>query len=65
VVNTSPEPFSNVAVSSLEDVTSAGLLYMIYAYPLSAGIVAVVLALLAAALIFAAWRIIGRLFRRA
>jgi len=65
VVNTSPEPFSNVAVSSLEDVTSAGLLYLIYAYPLSAGIVAVVLALLAAALIFAAWRIIGRLFRRA
>lgn len=62
VVNTSPEPFSNVAVSTIEDVATGGLLYLVYSNPLSAGIVAAVLAVVALGLIFVAWRIIGRLF---
>jgi hypothetical protein len=33
VVNTSPEPFSNIAVSTVEDVATTGLLYLAYQYP--------------------------------
>ncbi len=35
-VNTSPEPFSNIAVSTAEDVASAGLLWGVYSYPAAA-----------------------------
>lgn len=62
VVNTSPEPFSNVAVSATEDVVTGGLLYLAYAYPLVAGGVAVVLLALAAVLLLAARRVLRRLF---
>ena len=48
VVNTSPEPFSNVAVSAAEDVVTGGLLFLAYQYPEIAVVVA--LALLAAAI---------------
>jgi hypothetical protein len=41
VVNTSPEPVSNVVVSTAEDVVTGGLLYLAYAYPVAAGAVAV------------------------
>lgn len=40
-VNTSPEPFSNIAVSTAEDVASAGLLWGVYSYPAAAAGVAV------------------------
>jgi hypothetical protein len=43
-INTSPEPVSNVAVSSAEDVLVGALLWLVLAYPLVA--LAVVLALL-------------------
>ena len=43
VVNTSPEPFSNVAVSTAEDLVAGGLLYLAYAYPVAAGVVAAAL----------------------
>ena len=33
VVNTSPEPVSNIAVSGVEDVATAGLLWAAYDYP--------------------------------
>lgn len=62
VVNTSPEPFSNIAVSTTEDVITGGLLYLAYAYPLVAGGVAVVLLALAVLLLIAARRVLRRLF---
>ena len=62
VVNTSPEPVSNIVVSSTEDVASAGLLYLVYANPVAAGIVALVLAILAIALLLLAMRVLGPLF---
>lgn len=64
VVNASPEPVSNIAVSTAEDVASIGLLYLAYEYPwVAAGIAAVLLAL-AIGLIVVARRIIGKLFGR-
>jgi hypothetical protein len=36
VVNTSPEPFSNIAVSAVEDVSTAGALFLALAHPLLA-----------------------------
>lgn len=64
VVNTSPEPFSNMAVSGIEDVATLGLLYLAYEYPVAAGIIS--LALLALAIWLLLWtrRMIKRLFFR-
>jgi hypothetical protein len=42
VVNASPEPFSNVAVSTGEDVVTGGLLYLAITNPAEAGIIAVI-----------------------
>lgn len=64
VVNTSPEPVSNVAVSSVEDVATMGLLWLAYEYPLAAGVVALALLALAVALLLWARRVIRRLFFR-
>lgn len=55
-VNTSPEPFSNIAVSSAEDVAVGGLLWLVFAHPIVA--LAIVLVLLA----IAAW-LLPKLFR--
>lgn len=63
VVNTSPEPFSNVAVSGIEDVATAGLLWLAYEYPYVAVGIAIVLLLLAIGLLLLARRIVRRLFR--
>ena len=64
VVNTSPEPVSNIAISTTEDVVTAGLLYAAYEYPyIAAGIAAVLLAIVVT-LILMARRVIRRLFRR-
>ena len=65
VVNTSPEPVSNVVVSSAEDIATGGLLYLVYSHPLTAGIVALVLGLLAIALLLMALRVLGKLFGKA
>ena len=62
VVNTSPEPVSNIIVSSVEDVATGGLLYLVYAYPVAAGAVAVVLGIIAVALLLLALRLLGKLF---
>jgi hypothetical protein len=64
VVNTSPEPFSNVAVSAVEDVATGGLLYLAYAYPLAAAGVAVVLLLLAVGLLLLARKVLRKIFAR-
>lgn len=64
LVNTSPEPISNVMVSTAEDVVTAGLLYTAYEYPHIAAIIALVLAVVVVGLIWAARRILRRIFRR-
>jgi len=46
--NTSPEPFSNFGLSVAEDITTAGLLWLVLTYPLVALAVVVVLVVLAA-----------------
>lgn len=65
VVNTSPEPVSNVALSSVEDVATVGLLWLAYEHPYLAAAIAVVLLALAIALLLLARRIVRRLFARA
>lgn len=56
VVNASPEPFSNIVVSTAEDAATTGLLYLAYAHPALAGGVALVLLGLAIALLLLARR---------
>ncbi|MBL0922954.1 MAG: DUF4126 domain-containing protein [Sphingomonadaceae bacterium] len=46
-VNTSPEPFSNVVVSTVEDVATGGLLVLAFANPLAALLIALTLLALA------------------
>ncbi len=60
LVNASPEPFSNVAVSTGEDVATAGLLGLAIANPVAAAIIAVILVMLSLWLAFAARRLIKR-----
>ena len=62
MVNSSPDPFSNVAVSTVEDITTGGLLYLVFAYPLVAGIIAVLLLGVALGLLLAARRLIRQFF---
>ena len=64
VVNTSPEPFSNVAVSTTEDIVTGGLLFLVYQYPIAAGIIAVVLLLAMLGLLLLARRLLKALFGR-
>ena len=64
VVNTSPEPVTNIALSTAEDVVTGGLLYAAYEYPqVAAGIAAMLLAAVIALLVLAR-RVLRRLFAR-
>lgn len=63
-VNTSPEPVSNLMVSTAEDVATAGLLALAFANPVAAAIIAVVLLLLSLALVFVVGRAVRRFLRR-
>ena len=56
LVNASPEPFSNVVVSTGEDVATAGLLALAIANPIAAALVAACLAVLSLWLVAAARR---------
>lgn len=60
VVNASPEPVSNIAVSTTEDIATAGLLYVTYEYPYVAGGIAVVLLALVTGMLLLARRVIKR-----
>lgn len=60
VVNVSPEPFSNVAVSASEDIATGGLLALVIAFPALAIGIAALLALAAVAVIW----VLGKLLRR-
>ena len=62
VVNTSPEPVSNIAVSSAEDVATVGLLWLVYEHPYWAAAIAAVLLVLAVVLLLAVRRLFRRLF---
>ncbi|GAA4015648.1 hypothetical protein GCM10022280_13040 [Sphingomonas swuensis] len=64
MVNASPEPFSNIAVSAGEDVATAGLLALAIANPIAAALIALILVLLSLWLILAARRMVGRLLNR-
>jgi hypothetical protein len=62
VVNTSPEPFSNIAVSAGEDVVTGGLLFLAYQFPVVAVVVAVMLLALAIGLLLLARKVLKALF---
>jgi len=61
LVNASPEPFSNVAVSTAEDVATGGLLMLAIANPIAAALIAVILVVLSIWLVVAARRALKRL----
>jgi len=61
IVNASPEPFSNVAVSTGEDIVTGGLLYLVLQEPVAASLVAVALLLGAIALLIAVRRMLQTL----
>lgn len=60
LVNSSPEPFSNVVVSTGEDVATIGLLALAIANPVAAALIALILVLASLWLIFAARRVVKR-----
>lgn len=62
VVNTSPEPLTNIAVSTTEDLLTGGLLYLAYANPALAGLVALGLLILTVWLLLLARRVLRRIF---
>ncbi len=64
IVNASPEPFSNIAVSTGEDVATAGLFALAIANPIAAALIAVILVVLSLWLVIAARRALKRLFDR-
>jgi hypothetical protein len=64
LINTSPEPFSNVAASSAEDVLVGGLLLLVVAHPWVAAAIVLLLVLLAIWLLPKLVRFIVRLVRR-
>ena len=61
LVNASPEPFSNVIVSTGEDVATGGLLALAIANPIAAALISACLVVLSLWLVFAARRFIRRL----
>ena len=64
LVNTSPEPVSNMVVSTGEDVATVGLLALAIANPVAAALIALILVVASLWLIFAARRAIGHFLNR-
>ena len=62
MVNTSPEPVSNIIVSTAEDVATAGLLGLAIANPIAAALIALILVILSLWLVLAARRLLKRIF---
>ena len=60
LVNASPEPFSNVVVSTGEDIATGGLLALAIAYPLASAAIALALVLLSVWLVLSARRLLKR-----
>lgn len=61
VVNTSPEPFSNIVLSFTEDGVVAAMVALALAYPIAAGAVAVVAAVASVVFVWVMWRALRRL----
>ena len=61
LVNASPEPFSNVVVSTGEDIATGGLLALAIANPIAAALIALILVLLSVWLVVAARRALRRM----
>ena len=64
LVNTSPEPFSNVVVSTAEDVATGGLLALAIANPIAAALIALGLVLLSIWMVIAARRALRSIIDR-
>ena len=64
LVNASPEPFSNIAVSTAEDVATGGLLALAIANPIAAALIAAILVVASLWLVVAARRALKRLIDR-
>ncbi|WP_340588400.1 DUF4126 domain-containing protein [Erythrobacter alti] len=63
-INTSPEPVSNIAMSTAEDVATVGLMWFVYEYPWAAAGVAALLLALAIGLMLAVRRLFRKVFGR-
>lgn len=61
-INTSPEPVSNIAMSTTEDVATVGLMWLIYEYPWTAVGVAVLLLVSSIALLAMLRRLMRKVF---
>ena len=61
LVNASPEPFSNIVVSTAEDVATGGLLALAIANPIAAALIAAILVVLSLWLVVAARRLLRHL----
>ena len=64
LVNASPEPYSNIAVSTMEDVATGGLLALAIANPIAAAVIAAILVFLSIWLVYAARRALKRFVDR-
>ena len=64
LVNASPEPFSNIAVSTAEDVATGGLLALAIANPVAALLIALILVLISLWLVFTARRALKSMLDR-
>ena len=60
LVNASPEPYSNIAVSTMEDIATGSLLALAIAYPIAAAVIAAILVFLSIWLVMKARRAIRR-----
>lgn len=63
-VNTSPEPFTNIAVSVGEDVVVLALTWFAVQHPYVAGSIALTLLVLGVVLLWLSWRLVRRGWRR-
>ncbi len=61
LVNASPEPFSNIVVSTGEDVATTGLLGLAFANPVAAALIALILVILSIWLVLSARRLLKRI----
>lgn len=64
MVNTSPEPVSNMVMSTGEDIATAGLLALAIANPIAAALIAVILVLASLWLVLSARRLLRRVLNR-
>lgn len=63
-INTSPEPASNIGISLLEDGVVGGMVWFAVTYPWIAGGLALVLLVVGAVVLVAAWKAVRRGLRR-